>query len=238
MFNAESRRKSITTIVKKLVTSDPVLRKCVEVGVISPSKTAELLKPAVEAYLETSVSLPAIKIALTRLMEELKSVRDNDRSASVTNILSRSSVELKTDISILIVRITAMDKIYPAVIEVYKYARFLAVMHSATAVTIVTDSNSIELFRKYVHREEVMLEQRDLAAVVIVSPEDIMYTPGVVSYITGILSSEGINIVHVESSYRDTIIVLSKQDASRAFNLLINLLEAIRTLNNKMFRSM
>jgi predicted amino acid-binding ACT domain protein len=64
-----------------------------------------------------------------------------------------------------------------------------------------------------------------------------MYTPGVVSYITGILSSEGINIVHVESSYRDTIIVLSKQDASRAFNLLINLLEAIRTLNNKMFRS-
>lgn len=237
MLYDESRRKSISTAVKKLVAGDPVLRKCVEIGVISPSKTAELLKPAVEAYLETNVSLPAIKIAVTRLMEELKSARDNDRSANVTRILSRSSVELKTDISILIVGITAMDKIYPAIIEVYKYARFLAVMHSATAVTIVTDSNSIELFRKYVHGEETMLEQRDLAAVVIVSPEDIMYTPGVVSYITGILSSEGINIVHVESSYRDTIIVLSKQDASRAFNLLINLLEAIRVLNNKMFRS-
>lgn len=230
--NKRNKRESVSSVVRKLIGSNPALRRCIELGVVSTTKTAEFLKPAVEAYFRSSVSLPAIKVAVSRFVEELESARRSDKQLlDIVHVISRSSIELKTDISIVITRITAMDKVYHMLPVVYKSARFLAVMHSTTAVTIVADSNSIDLFKQQIQSDEIIAEQRDLSAVIIISPEEIMYTPGVISYITSLLSNEGVNIIHIESSYRDTILVVAKEDAPRTFNMLTKLVEAVRTID-------
>lgn len=113
-----------------------------------------------------------------------------------------------------------MDEVYHILPFVRRSARFHAVMHSTTAVTIVADSDKPQLFRDYVQNNNIIIEQRCQATAIIVSPNDITYTPGVISYITSILSNEGINIVHFELSYEDTLLAVTEKDAHRTINIL------------------
>ncbi|MEM4617680.1 MAG: ACT domain-containing protein, partial [Ignisphaera sp.] len=84
------------------------------------------------------------------------------------------------------------------------------------------------------NKDDIMNIQRDYSAIVIVSPIEIMYTPGVLSYITNILALNGINIVHIESCYTDTIIVVSREDLIKAFQVLskhIDISKKLLTIN-------
>lgn len=69
--DANTRKESIPSAVKRLITSDPFLRKRIELGIISHTRIAGSLGPSIEAHLRNNVSLPAVKIAISRLMGSL-----------------------------------------------------------------------------------------------------------------------------------------------------------------------
>ena len=66
------------------------------------------------------------------------------------------------------------------------------------------------------------------SVITLVSPRDIVKTPGVVAFITGYLSNRGVNITQVISSYVDTLIVLDSRNAARAYSMLHNLIESAK----------
>ena len=72
--------------------------------------------------------------------------------------------------------------------------------------------------------------QRGQAAIVIVSPREIMRVPGVIAYVASALSQYGVNIVHIGSCYTDTVIVVSKEDLERAFTLIVRHIEGAREI--------
>ena len=58
------------------------------------------------------------------------------------------------------------------------------------------------------------------SAVVIVSPREIITTPGFVAYITSLLARHQINITQIESCHTDTVLILDQENALRAFQIL------------------
>jgi aspartokinase len=210
------------------VAGDPILRQCVARGIVNYRKLAKLLQPMISQVLGKDVSVDAIKVALLRSSSKIGEEKGVRRE--VLDIIAKSSVELRTDITIIVVRSSATSYITQLLTKVVQRARFVAVMQSVIATTIVIDRDAAEELLKNIRREDIIDVQRDQAAIVIVSPEEIMKIPGVLAYIANVLAQNNINIVHVESCYTDTIIIVSKGDLEKAFNVIMKHIEGAKKM--------
>lgn len=220
---------SIAQLVREVLTSDPSLYKCLEMGVISYSKVASKLRPVLSKLVGRAVSEESIKMALVRLRSKVSETRTS-QGKEVLRVLANSRVEVKTGVVIVIMGVNRFLSAISVIAKISNRARFFAVMQSGLAATIVLDENSAEEFLSLTGEEGIIEIQRDQAAIVVVSPVDIMWVPGVIAYITSVLAQNDINIVHVESCYTDTVIVISKKDLLRAFNILMKHIEIARSL--------
>jgi aspartokinase len=219
---------SISQVVTEVVTGDPILRQCVARGIVNYRKLAKLLQPMVSQVLGMDVSVDAIKVALLRSSSKIGEEKGVRRE--VLDVIAKSSVELRTDITIIVVRSSATSYITQLLTKIVQRARFVAVMQSVIATTIVIDKDAAEELLKNIRREDIIDVQRDQAAIVIVSPEEIMKVPGVLAYIANVLAQNNINIVHVESCYTDTIIIVSKGDLEKAFNVIMKHIEGAKKM--------
>jgi aspartokinase len=219
---------SISQVVTEVVAGDPILRQCVARGIVNYRKLAKLLQPMISQVLGKDVSVDAIKVALLRSSSKIGEEKGVRRE--VLDIIAKSSVELRTDITIIVVRSSTTNYITQLLTKVVQRARFVAVMQSVIATTIVIDRDVAEELLKNIRREDIIDVQRDQAAIVIVSPEEIMKIPGVLAYIANVLAQNNINIVHVESCYTDTIIIVSKSDLEKAFNVIMKHIEGAKKM--------
>jgi glycine cleavage system regulatory protein len=64
--------------------------------------------------------------------------------------------------------------------------------------------------------------QKNLVALILLSPSVVEETPGFVAFITQLLASRNINIVEFISCSTNTIIILNGSQALQAFSLLQN----------------
>jgi len=219
---------SISQMVKEIVLGDPTLFYCIANDIVNYSKLAKKLKPIISDYLGQEVSNEAIKMALIRLVEKIK-VEGIPTRAEVLDIIARSSVEVRTGITIITLRSGRSIEAVMLLSKLAPKSRFLAVMQSVMALTVVLDNETAEEFiRSFGSSGDILQIQRDHSAIVIVSPQEIMYVPGVLSYIASILAQNNINIIHIESCYTDTIIIVSKDDLLKAFQVISRHIEAAK----------
>jgi len=69
---------------------------------------------------------------------------------------------------------------------------------------------------------------RDQSAIILLSPEEIITTPGVIAYVTWLLSKEGVNITQIISCHLDTIFVISQEQALKAYEILEDAINKLR----------
>ncbi|MEM1644405.1 MAG: ACT domain-containing protein [Ignisphaera sp.] len=230
---------SISQIVKEIVTSDPCILQCILNDIVNYSKLSRKIAPLVSEILGRMVPPDTIKMSLIRFadkaLKEFSIVRRD-----VMQILARSSIEIRTGITIITLRNTGFIKIATIIPFLTQRARFIAIMQSLLVTTIILDNETAEEVLRKLEKEDIVNLQKDYAAIVIVSPLEIMYTPGVISCISNILAMNSVNIVHIESCYTDTIIVVSKDDLLKAFQILSKYIEASKKLvhNHKQADSM
>ena len=226
------KKANVAGMVREILLSDPSLYRCLEAGVLNYSKLARVLKPILSAFAEFEVSESSIKMALIRLKSKIKE-SPLLASRDVLSIVANSHVEVKTGVSVVIASIAQLREIVASISKISLKTRFIAMIQSGPAVTIVLDEEALNDFLSAINESDVIEVQRDLAAIVVTSPREIMWVPGVIAYITSVLAQNGINIVHIGSSYTDTVIVISKSDLMRAFNTLIKHIELAQALLSK-----
>jgi hypothetical protein len=84
-----------------------------------------------------------------------------------------------------------------------------------------------ELLRN-VGRDDVVEILEDQAAVILVSPRDIVETPGVVALIASTLYENDINVTQIVSCYNDTIVLVDAMKAWEAYRVLETLIKSMR----------
>ncbi|MEZ0394241.1 MAG: ACT domain-containing protein [Desulfurococcaceae archaeon] len=220
-------RESVAELVRELLLGEPSLQKCLELGVVNYSRVANKLRPTLSKLLGREVSLEAIKMALIRSRSRGERPLLN---RDVLGVLAGSRIEVRTGITIIIVGAGSLEAVMELVTRASRRARYVAVMQSGAAATILLDNEAAEELLASLDDEGVIEVQRDYAAIVLVSPPSVMWVPGVLAYVAGVLAQNGINVVHVESCYTDTVVVVSKDDVMRAFNVLARHVELARAL--------
>lgn len=219
---------SVSKIVREVLFSDPSIIRCLEMDIVNYSKLARKLRPIIVKAINRNISNESIKMALIRL--KAKSGLPHSASKEVLSVIARSRVEVRTGVVIIIVGADQLQRALSAVSEISPRARFVAIMQSGMAATIVLDEASAETLLQLIGNRNVIEIQRDHAALVVISPPDIMWVPGVVAYITSALANNGINIVHIESCYTDTVMVVARKDLIPAFNVLVKHIEIAKSL--------
>ncbi len=210
-------------VVQELLLAKPVLLAALGMGVVNYSALARALRGEVERRLGREVSEASVKVALIRFRERLsRSIAEE----SVLRVVAESSTTLIDDVGLVTLR--ASDPLALAPLLSGVRARLLQITQGVHTLTIVTDSEVLEGLLRKVDPKLVEAVYRDQAAVILVSPREIITTPGVMAYLTTLLAVNGINITQVISTHTDTLFILGRQEAVEAYYLLRRAIDEAR----------
>jgi signal transduction histidine kinase len=105
---------------------------------------------------------------------------------------------------------------------------YFQVLEGATTLTLITDQRIFSEVRSRFEPSEILDEKRNLAAVIIQSPREIVNTPGCITMFYNAISRRQINIEETISCYTETIIALKMEDSARVYNILADLISNAR----------
>jgi len=213
----------VARVVQELLLAKPVLLAALGMGVVNYSALARELRGEVERRLGREVSEASVKVALIRFRERLsRSIAEE----SVLRVVAESSTTLIDDVGLVTLR--ASDPLALAPLLSGVRARLLQITQGVHTLTIVTDSEVLEGLLRKVDPKLVEAVYKDQAAVILVSPREIITTPGVMAYLTTLLAVNGINITQVISTHTDTLFILGRQEAVEAYYLLRRAIDEAR----------
>jgi aspartokinase len=198
MRRENSDRTSVAQMVRETIQMRPSLLDALNLKIVNYSALARLLQEEIgEGNLE------AIKAAIIRVADEIKQSKIT-REEAVLSILKKTKVRLQDKIAVLI----SMKKIeLPHIVNAYITDSYVYIVDQTTLKNELSKSINV---------------QKNLVALILISPPVVENTPGFVAFITQLLASHNLNIVEFISCSTNTIIILNSKDALKAFSLLQN----------------
>ncbi|AHF79888.1 ACT domain-containing protein [Thermococcus paralvinellae] len=218
-------KPSITKVVKDLIMSKPAIRECMILDIVNYSALARLLLEELESR-DIKTSVGAVKMALIRLGGELKKERES-LERQIKNVIAGTVIELQSDLVVVTVEKRILLNKIERLSKVMEKARFFQLTQGVETFTIVVSSEEKEEIIKILEESVVDIIEEQ-TAIILISPEEIIETPGIVAFVTSALSSNGVNITQVISCHKDTIFVLDRRDAPKAYQILEELILKMR----------
>jgi len=215
---------SIARVVQDLIDSDLPLQYALETGYGNYSAIARMLKPKVEETLGRRVKLESIITSVKRAKVGYKPLKGN-----ITKVIADSIINLRTDVAKISVEKTkrTLEAIRKALTD-FPPEEFLQILEGVSAITLIFDQKLFDDIHAVFRREEILGEKRNLAAITVHSPREIIETPGCTIAFYNPISREHVNIEETMSCFTDTIIVLHMENVGKAFNALTDLIARAR----------
>lgn len=186
---------SIANKVRTLLKQRPYLLEALEEDIANQSAVSNKIASDLKL-----TDLIAIKAAVRRFADELRKHKKK-REESVRQVLRQSTISIEDGLRVIVSR-KAVD------------------LHAKVAVSL--DNVFVYLMNRTgsIAKSRLLLTHELCGTFVITSPPLIERTPGVVSYLSSILSEQGINVIEFMSCYTKTLIVVDREDISRTYEIL------------------
>ena len=222
----EEEKVSIAKIVKEIILSRPAIKECLILDVINYSALARvILKELEKENIKTSTG--AVKMALIRIGEDLKKERALFEK-KIKNVVAKTVIELQSDLTVITAERRAVLNNLEQLFKVMENARFFQLTQGVETFTLVLSSEEKEKVLEIIQPKAIVDLIEEQTAIVLISPEEIIETPGIIAIMTSTLSSSGVNITQVISCHKDTIFVLNRRDAPKAYQILEDMILKMR----------
>ncbi len=199
--NVPNRTKSVSRTVKEVLGKRPFLANALVQDIVNYSALARYVQKEVGPR----ASVDAIKTALIRERNNLKTQRLVNEE-SILKVLKNSRIELRDKVAVIVM------------------SKDLNVPYIASSVVSSgpTRQNVYILDQTYLDLKKTANMQitKNLVALTIKSPKGIENASGFVAFVAQLLASNGVNIREFTSCYTDTVIVLTKNEGLKAFNIM------------------
>lgn len=218
---------SVSKIIQHLIDNDLSLQDALQRDYANYSAIARMLKPKVEETLGRKVKLESLITSVKRAKASYSSREEN-----MTKIIAESVIHLRTDVVKVSVEKTKRNlEIVRKVLTNFP-GEFLQILEGISAITLIFDQKLFDDVYSIFQKEDILDERRNLAAIVVQSPREIIDTPGCAIAFYNPVSRSHINIEETMSCFTDTILVLRMEDVGKAFTALTDLIaEARKTVN-------
>jgi aspartokinase len=191
---------SIANEVRLYLKNRPYILEALEKDIVNLSKLTRKIQE--ELKIE---NFHAVKAALRRFSQEARKLKYK-REEKVLELLRKSSLAIYEGNSIVITDEPIQIK---------------------ERVRVKLEGNYVYLLEKseLPRFEKSMLRKNEnCTTIVIRSPEEIENTPGVVAFLTSLLTEQNINVLEFISCWTDTIIVVDRKDSLKAYEVLSNVI--------------
>jgi len=200
----------ISKSVEEVVEEYPALSYYLSRKLINYRALAREIQPKVAERVGREVKIQSIVTALRRLNFEKREER-------LREILSRSEISLVYDLCLVTSSLTPETP--KKVLEIHNKLEDYILLQGLAFITVITKEEHFDFLRR-LFRQEILAKAKELAGVVVKSPAEIAFIPGVISRLTSVISAEGINIVEMLSSYSETLFVVAEKDALKCINAI------------------
>lgn len=218
---------SVASIVRSLVLSKPFIRGCLAEGIVNYSALARMLAEELRVR-GVQASHGSIKMALVRLREELAENEKVLRS-KLKHVIGSTVLQLQSDLVVVTVRKHAIIAKLPTIVKHMEMARFFQILQGVNTFTFIVSRESLGDLLRNIGKEDLVEILEDQSAIILVSPKEIVETPGVVALIASILYENDINITQIVSCYNDTIVLVNSSKAWEAYRVLETLIKSMRS---------
>jgi len=187
--------------VRDFVNHRPYVSEALENNIVNMSKLARLIQR--ELNLRSAI---ATKAALRRYSFRLKDSR-SFREKAVLRLLDLSKLMILDNLSIVIT------------FKEFEIINKMKMKLSDLHYVYLVEKGSLKKIQEIV-KNNLCLIHKECAALVISSPEQMETTPGVVWYLTSLLSSQNVYSLAFASCYTETTIVVERSDAIKSYEIL------------------
>ncbi len=189
---------TIAQNVRNHLRNKPYLLEALEKGIVNLSELSRQIQK--ELKIE---NMSAVKAALRRFSEELQKHKQK-REEKVLQVLKRSAMAVY-DRKAVVITTKEIDKKTGMKVDLL-----------GKVVYLLDRSDMPE-------RVTALVKHDNCTMIVMHSPEELEATPGVVAFLTTLLSEQNVNIIEFISCWTETIIVVEKKDSLKAYEVLSNL---------------
>ena len=208
---------NLTKITESFIDGHPSIRDCVRKKLVNYS--------ALSRQILKSSGLPqehfdAVLIAARRYYRKV--ARQSAAEDDIVSLLSRSRVEVKTKVAVVVVEQLGYGDDFLAIEKKARKRRdvFYAI-EGSEAITVVVAMDLLQDVRQY-FRSGIIRVWENVALVAIRSAAGKQdTTPGFLAFISSKLGQQGINILEFMSCWSETLLVVEESDVPRV-------LEAVR----------
>jgi aspartokinase len=188
---------TIAKKVRKHLRNKPYLLEALEKGIVNLSELSRQIQE--ELKIENT---SAVKAALRRFAQELQKHKQK-REEKVLEILKKSVLVVYDRKSVII----------------------------TNKEINIENGMKVDLPDKFVflldrkdlpERINALVKHDNCTMIVIHSPEELEATPGVIAFLTTLLSEQNVNVIEFISCWTETIIVVEKKDSFKAYEVLSN----------------
>lgn len=220
-------RISVASVVRGIVLSKPFLRECLAEGIINYSALSRAISEDLRVR-GVEASHAAVKMALIRVRSEI--IEESKKlERKLKRVLGSTVLQLQSDLTVFTVKKHNIVPKLPEIIKSMEIARFFQVLQGINTFTFIVSREDIDRLTSNINKDDVIETLENQSAIVLVSPREIVETPGIVAFISSILYENDINITQVVSCYNDTIILVESTKAWEAFRVLETLIKSMRT---------
>ena len=189
---------TIAQNVRNHLRNKPYLLEALEKDIVNLSELARQIQEELEID-----NMSAVKAALRRFSEELQKHKQK-REEKVLQVLKRSALAVYDRKAVVITTKEINTKTGMKVDLLGK-------------VVYLLDRSDMP------QRISALVKHDNCTMIVIHSPEELEATPGVVAFLTTLLSEQNVNIIEFISCWTETIIVVEKKDSLKTYEVLSNL---------------
>ena len=223
-----SRSLSIPAVVASIVTHNLAVYECLKQKIVNFHALAANIKPEVERQAGKPASINTIVVALTRFSDTITKV---DKPKPLV-ILREARITLASDV----VDVTIKSKKF----ELFQIVKRIADLASSLTepIHLFQLSNSIKLIadereynsliRSSLDKILIARETAQLSRLAISLSADVATAPEFGLFLTELLYRHGINLRHTYIG-EETILILGRDDGPRAYDILRQAIDRVRT---------
>lgn len=211
---------TVAHVVSTLVSKQPFLEEALLQNILSYSRVALWMKPAVERELGKQVRDSAIVMALHRMAE---GAREHEMKTTRTFKGGEITLSVRSEIMEFTVLKSPgiMSKLaaFYDVVDLLKGDVFNVTQGNYEVGVLVSKRYKQEIEERF-FGEKIVSVKEDLALLSIKFPETLVETPGFISQVSRQLAWHNINVIELVSTFTELTLALEEKDVMRAYNSL------------------
>lgn len=210
----KGKKKSIAKKVFRYLDSHPYARQAIVMGIANLSSLARRICDESGE----KMTMGAAKAALRRYAS---SGKIHDYSRDLASLFQKTRLQIKNKVAVLVLRPEAVERL-PAVAK--RTAGDYSVLSASDFAVLMVGEDSVDEIVRIIGKPNVRQIIRNQALILLTTPVGVEYSPGWVAFFTDALARAGINMREYYSVYTETVFVLSKNDALKAYAILDEML--------------